>query len=256
MLLAVDIGNTQTTIGLFVGEELVAHWRITTDSQKTADEYAAILYGLFRLEGIDSNKVSAAIISSVVPPLTPAFVDAVLGRWGIDPIIVGPGMKTGVPIRYENPKEVGADRIVNAVAAIKKYGAPLICIDFGTATTFDAISDAGEYLGGAILPGVMISLESLFTRTAKLPRIELVNPKRAIGRTTVESMQSGIVYGVIGQVNELTRRFQEELAEKATVVATGGLASTIGPMCELVEVVDLNLTLEGLRLIYELNTKN
>jgi len=253
MLLAVDIGNTETTIGLFVDAELVAHWRITTDSQKTADEYAAILYGLFRLEGIERDRVSAAIISSVVPPLTPAIAEAILERWGVDPRTVGPGTKTGVPIRYENPKEVGADRIVNAVAAIKKYGAPLICIDFGTATTFDAISDAGEYLGGAILPGVMISLESLFTRTAKLPRIELFTPKRAIGRTTVESMQSGTVFGVIGQVNELTRRIRAELAEKATVVATGGLASTIGPLCEVVDVIDSNLTLEGLRLIYELN---
>lgn len=253
MLLTVDIGNTETTIGLYDGSVLKTHWRLTTDSHKTADEYGVNLYGLFRLEEIDPKSVTAAIVSSVVPPLTPAFEQAISERWRITPLIIGPGVKTGVPIRYENPKEVGADRVVNAVAGIKHYGAPLICIDFGTATTFDAISDAGEYLGGAILPGIMISLDALFIRAAKLPRVELVTPKRAIGRNTVESMQSGIVYGVIGQVNQLVKEFKKELGHEAKVVATGGLASTIGPLCEGVDAVDPFLTLEGLRLIYELN---
>ncbi len=254
MLLAVDIGNTETTIGLFDGTALKTYWRITTDAHKTADEYSATIYGLFRLNGLNPVQLTAAIVSSVVPPLTPAFQDAIATRWGVTPLVIGPGVKTGIPIRYENPKEVGADRVVNAVAGIQRYGTPLICIDFGTATTFDVISDAGEYLGGAILPGVAISLDALFNRTAKLPQIELSLPKRVIGKNTVESMQSGIVYGVIGQVNELVRRIKEELGQESKVVATGGLASVIGPLCPVVDGVDPLLTLEGLRLIYELNS--
>lgn len=256
MLLAVDIGNTNVAVGIFQEETLVEHWKVRSDAEKTCDEYKVILRGLLRASHLEEAQIKGAILSSVVPPLTPVFQELCRGMFQIKPLTVGPGLKTGMPIMYENPLEVGADRVVSAVAALEKYGGPCVVVDFGTATTFDALSAQGEYLGGAIAPGVRISAEALYTKTAKLPRIEIVRPERAIGRTTVTSMQSGLYYGYIGLVSSLIQRFLDELGGEAAVVATGGFASLIHREVSSIGHYEPDLVLEGLRILYERNRKN
>jgi type III pantothenate kinase len=253
MLLVVDIGNTNTVLGLFDGERLAKDWRVTTAASYTADEISLLLHNLLSLGSVDRTAVEAVMAASVVPPVVPAWEEGIRRYLGVEPLFVGPGFKTGVPIRYENPKEVGADRIVNAVATLAHYGGPAIVIDFGTATTFDALSAHGEYLGGTICPGLGISVEALVNRTAKLPRVELVRPPKVIGKTTVTSIQAGVVYGAVGQTREIIRRMTAEIGGNPKVVATGGLARTIAEEMPEIDVVDQGLTIEGLRLIYERN---
>ena len=254
MLLAIDIGNTNIVIGVFQGEILSQHWKIQAGREKTCDEYAVNLLHLFALSGVAVEKIRDVIISSVVPPLTPVFQELSQKRFNIKPMVVGPGLKTGMPILYENPLEVGADRIVSSVAAFSKYGGPAIVVDFGTATTFDAISLEGEYLGGAIAPGIQIAAEALSLKTAKLPRIEIKVPKKAIGRTTVSSMQSGLYFGYIGLVSNIINKFKDELGSEAKVIATGGFASLISEKIEHIDIHEHHLVLEGLRILHELNT--
>jgi type III pantothenate kinase len=253
MLLAFDIGNTTIAIGLFRGRKLVKSWKIETDTDRTSDEYGAIVLTLMQIAGLAPGKVTAAIISSVVPPLTPVLEEVCRASFATEARVVGPGLKTGMPILYENPLEVGADRITAAVAAYEKYGGPVIVLDFGTATTFDAISDKGEYLGGAIAPGVRISAEALYLKTAKLPRIEVRKPKRAIGRTTVASMQSGLYFGYIGLVTKTIEEIRKELGRSARVVATGGFGGQIAAELAEIEAYEPDLVLEGLRIIHERN---
>jgi type III pantothenate kinase len=253
MLLAFDIGNTTIAIGLFRGRKLVKSWKIKTDSDKTSDEYGVILLNLMQVGGLAPGKVTGAIVSSVVPPLTPVIEEMCLAYFSMTASVVGPGLKTGMPILYESPLEVGADRITAAVAAFEKYGGPLIVLDFGTATTFDAISAKGEYLGGAIAPGIRISAEALYLKTAKLPRIEIRKPKRAIGRTTVSSMQSGLYFGYIGLVTNTIREIRKELGGSARVIATGGFGGQVVPELAEIEAYEPDLVLEGLRIIHERN---
>lgn len=253
MILVVDVGNTNTALGIYEGDKLKINWRVTT-RQQTSDELGLILKNLFDCEGLDRTAVSSIIVCSVVPPLMPILERACEKYFGLLPLIVGPGTKTGVNIRYDNPKEVGADRIVNAVAAYTLYGGPVIIVDFGTATTFCAVNKHGEYMGGAISPGIKISTEALFTKAAKLPRIELDKPEKSIGRNTVSSMQSGIVYGYIGLVEYMVEKFKEELGDPETfAVATGGLGRMIASECKNINAINPYLTLEGLRIIYERN---
>lgn len=255
MLLVFDVGNTNIVLGVYEEERLMYHWRISTDRQKTADEYGVLMHNLFSLRGIDLKDIQAVIISSVVPPLMAPLTRMSQRYFGVDPLIVGPGIKTGICIKYENPREVGADRIVNAIAAYEKYGGPIVVVDFGTATTFCAIDENGDYLGGAIAPGIGISTEALFQRAAKLPRIELVKPRSVICRNTISSMQSGIIFGFVGQVDEIVRRMKDELNSEARVVATGGLANLIAEESKTIDVVEPFLTLEGLRIIYNRNSR-
>ncbi|NPV71000.1 MAG: type III pantothenate kinase [Firmicutes bacterium] len=256
MVLVVDVGNTNVVLGVYRGKDLVAHWRVSTQRHRTSDEYGILFCQLFTYDGLDPKSVDAVVISSVVPPLTGHVEEMSRRFFGAEPLVVGPGIKTGITIRYDNPLEVGADRIVNAVAAFTKYGGPVIVVDFGTATTFDAISRKGEYLGGAISPGIGISAEALYTRAARLPKIEMIKPPSAIGKNTVASMQSGILFGYAGLVDELVDRTRRELGGFARVVATGGLASLVAPETKTITEVDPWLTLEGLRLIYEMNAKD
>ncbi|MDH7576695.1 MAG: type III pantothenate kinase [Bacillota bacterium] len=253
MILVFDVGNTNIVLGIFMAQELIVSWRIGTDRRRTADDLGMLVKNLFDFQNLAFEQIEAVVISSVVPPLTPVLTEMCQRYFRKEPLIVGPGVKTGMPIRYENPREVGADRIVNAVAAYARYGGPLIVVDFGTATTFCAISREGEYLGGAIAPGIAISTEALFERAAKLPRIELVRPRQVIGKNTVASMQSGIYYGFVGQVDEVVSRMKEELGGDAVVVATGGLAELICKGTRTVDYVDPYLTLWGLKIIYEHN---
>ncbi len=253
MLLAVDVGNTNIVLGVYEGDNLKLSWRISTNRQQTGDEYGVILKNLFSQAGLDGNCLTGIIISSVVPPLMLSLEEMALRYFNIEPMVVGPGIKTGLNIIMDNPREVGADRIVNAVAGFELYGGPLIIVDFGTATTFDAISERGDYLGGAIAPGISISTEALFQRAAKLPRVELVKPKRVIGRDTITSMQSGIIYGFVGQVDGIVRRMCREFDKSPRVIATGGLARLIANESETLEIVNPMLTLEGLRIIYQRN---
>jgi type III pantothenate kinase len=253
VLLAININNTQIKIGGYRGTELLFHWRIATDREKTDDEYAMILRELFRHIELQFAQVESVAVSCVVPPLTDTFDRLCRRYFGVSPLIIGPGVRTGMRIQYENPKEVGADRICNAVAVYEKYGGPAIVVDFGTATTYSAVSAAGEFLGGAIAPGVGISVGALAEHAAQLPSVELVKPKTVIARSTVTAMQSGIIYGFVGQVEEIVRRMRAELGGTATVVATGGWAELILEECRCFDHHDPLLTLEGLRLIHDRN---
>ena len=255
MLLVFDIGNTNIVLGLYDSSTLVHHWRIATDRQKTGDDYGMLIYSLFSYHGKNFKQIKGVIISSVVPPLTVPISRMITRYLDIEPLIVEPGIKTGINIKYENPQQVGADRIVNAVAAHDKYPGALIVIDFGTATTFDAITADGDYLGGAISPGIGISAEALFQKAAKLPRIELAKPPAVIARNTVASMQAGIIYGYVGLVDEITGRMKEELGSNPKVVATGGLANLIAEESKQIDVIEPFLTLEGLRIIYNIAQK-
>ena len=253
MLLAIDIGNTNVTLGVFDKEDLRATWAIATDIKKTADEYAVFLMNLLPRDGLDIKDVDQISIACVVPPLLSTIEDMCNRYFKTTPLVVGPGVKTGVRICTDNPREVGADRIVNVAAAHRIYGGPAIVIDFGTATTFDVLSKGGDYLGGAIAPGIVISAEALFTRASKLPRIELIPPEKAIGKNSVEAMQAGIMFGYAGLIENLVGRIRKEMGGKAKVIATGGLSAVIASETQVIEIVDKNLTLVGLRLIHEMN---
>jgi type III pantothenate kinase len=253
MLLTLDVGNTQTALGLYAGEELVAHWRLTTVAERTADELRLWLAGLLDLEGYTTSDISGVAMSSVVPAITGAL-RRVAGLLTTGPVVViEPGVKTGMRILIDNPREVGADRVANSLAARERYGAPVIVVDFGTSTNFDVVSPAGDYIGGVIAPGLVISTEALVARAAALRRVELIPPRSPIGKGTVEAIQSGALYGHAGLVDGVMERLVATVGGEVERVATGGLASTIVPHCSSVDVVDEFLTLDGLRLVYELN---
>ena len=254
MLLVVDVGNTNIVLGVYDDKKLIGHWRISTDRVRTTDEYGVLIMNLFFHDRtVNVSDIDAIIISSVVPPLMPTLERVCLRYFNVKPIIVGPGTKTGMAIKYDNPREVGADRIVNAVAAYDKYGGPIIVIDFGTATTYCAILANGDYIGGAIAPGIQISAEALFQRAAKLPRIEVRNPGHVICRNTETSMQSGVLFGYVGQVEGIVARMKAVLKADAKVIATGGLAQLINAETDVIDHIEPMLTLEGLRLLYERN---
>ena len=253
MLLAIDAGNSNILLGIFKEDTLLYNWRLLTEVEKTCDEYGILFHNMYRSANLPSGETEAIIISCVIPPLVRTFEELCRKYFNITPLIVGPGVKTGIPIHYDNPREVGADRIVNAVSAYEHYKKSLIVVDFGTATTFDCISARGEYLGGAIAPGITISSEALFHRASKLPRVELVKPETVIGKNTVASMQSGIVYGYVGLIDGIVNRMKEEMGDAPFVVATGGLAQLIAADSETIDEVDEYLTLQGLRIIYGKN---
>jgi type III pantothenate kinase len=255
-LLCVDIGNTNIVMGVYRGEELVAHWRISTDHHRMADEYGMLVLDLFERSDQKPGSVSGVILASVVPPLTGIFTKLVERYFGTTPLVVGVGADPGVRILLDNPSEVGADRVVNAVAAHHRYGGPACIVDLGTATTFDLISADGDYLGGAIAPGIGIAAEALFQRTAKLPRIDLVRPPSAIGKNTVHAIQAGLLFGYVGLVEGLVARYRAELGPQMKVIATGGLATLIAAETTVIDTVDPWLTLEGLRLIWGRNSSH
>lgn len=256
MLLALDIGNTNVTIGVFEGTDLCATWRIATDVERLADEYAVTMLGLLRTEGIDPHAIDEAIMASVVPDLAPVFEQLCRRYFKTEPLIVGTGTRTGVRVVYDNPREVGADRIVDVVAALDMYGPPpLIIVDFGTATVFDAVSAEGDYLGGAIAPGIGIASEALFERAAKLYRVELERPKTAIGKNTVGAIQSGTLFGYVGLIEGMVARFKRELGGSARVIATGGWAHRLAKETQVFDAVDENLTLTGLRIIHDMHAR-
>ncbi|ERI08747.1 type III pantothenate kinase [Aneurinibacillus aneurinilyticus] len=255
MLFVIDVGNTNIVLGVYEGDELKHNWRISTDRGKTDDEFGMLVKSLFADKGMTFADIEGIIISSVVPPLMFSLEKMCRKYFDIKPMVIGPGLKTGLNIKAENPRELGADRIVNAVAAIHHYGTPLIIVDFGTATTLCFVDEQGGYHGGAIAPGIGISTEALYSRAAKLPRIELIKPPSVIGRNTIHAMQSGIIYGFVGQVDELVRRMKMESDKKPNVIATGGLAELIGSESNEIDIVDPWLTVKGLRLIYDRNKK-
>jgi type III pantothenate kinase len=257
MLLAIDVGNTNIVLGVFEGTTLMHGWRLATMRERTADEMGLLVSELLERAGIKPAAVDGVVMASVVPPLTASVIDMSERYLGARPLNLEPGVNTGMPVLYDNPAEVGADRIVNSIAAYELYGrsrqVPLIVVDFGTATTFDAVSAAGEYLGGVICPGIQISADALFQRAARLPRIDVRKPPHVIGKTTVSSMQSGLFFGYVGMVEGLVHRMRVELGGKAFCLATGGLAETIAPETASIEAVDRDLTLTGLRMVWERN---
>ncbi len=257
MLLAIDVGNTNIVFGVFSGTTLVRSWRLQTVRERTLDEVGLLVDGLFEHDGIKHADITGIVLGSVVPPVTGTMRGMIARYFGLTPLIVDPASNAGMPIRYENPAEVGADRIVNAIAAYEQFGRsdkiPLIVCDFGTATTLDAVSAQGEYLGGAICPGVTISADALFQRAARLPRIDVRKPAQVIGRTTIGALESGLFFGYVGMVEGLVRRMRDELGGRAVCVATGGLASVIAPETNVIQHVDIDLTLHGLRMVWERN---
>jgi type III pantothenate kinase len=253
VIFVLDVGNTNTVLGVYEGEELKYHWRIETNRNKTEDEYGMMIKSLFQHDGLQFEQIKGVIISSVVPPIM-AALERMCGKYfHVQPLVVGPGVKTGLNIKYENPREVGADRIVNAVAGIQEYGSPLIIVDFGTASTYCYIDEKSNYMGGAIAPGIGISTEALYTRASKLPRIEIARPENIVGKNTVSAMQAGILYGYVGQVEGIVSRMKSENNTDPTVIATGGLATLIANECDVIDIVDPDLTLKGLLLIYKRN---
>jgi type III pantothenate kinase len=253
LLLTIDVGNSNTVLGVFEGAELKANWRLTTRREQTADEYGILVRSLFAGAGLEPSAIQAIALASVVPPLTPVLVSLARDYLGREPLVIGPGVKTGMPILYEPPGDVGADRIVNGVAALALYGGPVIVVDFGTATTFDVITRKGEYAGGVICPGIGISADALFQRAARLPRVDVRHPGRIVGRTTVGSMQSGLYFGYGAMCEGLIGRIRGEIGEAVRVVATGGFAETLAAEIPSIETVNPVLTLVGLRLIHERN---
>ena len=255
MLLVIDVGNTQTVIGLYGDGDLLDHWRIATNSERTSDEHALLFAQFLEQHGFSfDDDITGIAVSSVVPRLTSALREMTDRYFRFDPVVIEPGIKSGVPILYDSPREVGADRIANAVGTLDLYGGPAVVVDFGTATTFDAISANGEYLGGAIVPGIEISMDALFARAAWLRRVELIEPRNVIGRSTVESIEAGAVYGTVALVDGMVRRFEDELG-KSTVIATGGLGGLIAPLSDTIQHHEPWLTLHGLRLIHQKNTE-
>jgi type III pantothenate kinase len=253
MLLAVDVGNTQTVLGLYEGDRLAEHWRVATEAERTGDELAALVGRLLELRDAGFEDIGGVCLSSTVPPLVRAYEEFARDYVQARLLVVGPGTKTGIPIVYDDPREVGPDRIANAVAARERYGAPCIVVDFGTSTNFDIVSAAGEYVGGVLAPGIEVSMEALFARAARLVKVDFSAPPSVIGKTTVAGLQSGMVYGFAGQVDGIVRRVRAEIGESAPVVATGGLAELIAPHAETIDTVDPLLTLEGLRLVWDRN---
>lgn len=251
MLLVVDVGNTHTVLGLYEDAELVHHFRIQSARGRTEDEFLVVITSLLQSVGLDTDDVTASILGSVVPTLTDSLVRALKRCFEHEALVVGPGIKTGMPILYENPREVGADRIVNAIAAYERTRSGVIVVDFGTATTFDCVSEKGEYLGGAIAPGIRLSAEALFARAARLPKIEIIKPQQAVGRNTVHSMQSGLVYGYVALVDGMVERLRAELSYPVRVLATGGEAPLIASESKTIDDVDSQLTLDGLRILFE-----
>ncbi|HEY1688565.1 MAG TPA: type III pantothenate kinase [Solirubrobacteraceae bacterium] len=254
MLLVVDVGNTQTHFGLFAGEDLLDHWRFATVRQSTADQLGAALRNLLDLRGYGFDDVEASIVSSTVPQLEPEWTAMAQRYLGHEMIAVGPGLRTGLAIRYDNPREVGADRLVNAVALRERFGGPAVCVDFGTATTFDVLSEEGDYIGGSMMTGIEISLDALSDRGARLPKVELAPPRGVLAKNTIDAIRSGVVFGYAGAVDAILRRLFIELECRAPVVATGGLAKLVVPYTEEIEQVDDLLTLTGLRLLHERNS--